>query len=60
MAFMVVIAVAIIIIIIIVIIMCVYVFIYLQIQQLITQLPGHHIDKKEQANGSKQRKSRIG
>jgi len=59
MAFMVVIAVAIIIIII-VIIMCVYVFIYLQIQQLITQLPGHHIDKKEQANGSKQRKSRIG
>ena len=40
----------IIIIIIIVIIMCIYVFIYSQIQRLITQLPGHHKDKKEQAN----------
>ena len=27
-----------------------YLFIYLQIQRLITQIPGHHKDKKEQAN----------
>jgi hypothetical protein len=38
------------IIIIIIIIMCIYTFIYLHIQWLITQLPGHHKDKKEQAN----------
>jgi len=34
-----------------------YLFIYLQIQQLITQLPGNHKDKKEKANWSKQKKS---
>jgi predicted PurR-regulated permease PerM len=53
MALMVVMAVVvttIVIIVIIIIIMCIYVFIYLQIQRLITQLPGHHKDKKEQAN----------
>ena len=62
MAFMVVMAVAIttIITIVVVIIMSVCVFIYLQIQQFIPPLPGHHIDKKEQTNWSKQRKSTIG
>ena len=51
MAFMVVMAVVITtIILVVVIIMCIYVFIYLQIQRILTQLPSHHIDKKEQAS----------
>jgi uncharacterized protein YpmB len=47
MAFMVVMAVVITIIIIVVIIMSIYVCIYLQVQRLLTQLPGHHKDKKQ-------------